>query len=380
MKLDSAINAQVDILRNTFDFIRIPGRGDGPQSYVAREYESLVLQHSFPKPANALSMSDQTPLNMMRLLQKNLSADGAAAAKKESIQAERIAIGISAGSVESDYRLTALYQDKKLVDQPIFSKLYDQCFGEIDFHYIDPPRALPAWHVGRIDPLQLGASVGHPQITAGTMGCFVREKRSGAVGILSNNHVLANVNLAEIGDPILQPGPSDGGNANDAVATLADYIPIHFGGDANNVDCAWAALDNSRRCQYRLLFDSSFANVAFISSTQPVTLMPLDSVVKLGRTTGYTQGEISAVQVVNVEVTFGKGLLARFDNVIMIESLAETLFSKAGDSGSIILRKDGAAGGLLFAGSEVGGHRGHGVTFANPLDMVLSELDLEIVI
>lgn len=380
MKLDSALNAQVDILSTVLEFTEVPGRGDGPQSFVAPKYVPLVFEHRFPLSVNALSMRDKTPLNKMRLLQKYLGADRTDAASGDSQETDNIAIGISAGAMASDYRLTAIYQDRKLVDHPIFATLSDRYSGEIDFLYVDPPRALPAWHVDRIDPLQPGASVGHPKITAGTIGCFVREQHSGAVGILSNNHILANVNFAEIGDPIFQPGPNDGGDANDIIATLANYTPIHFGGDANKVDCAWAALDNSRRCQYQLLFDSTFANVASISSTQPVTLMPLDPVVKLGRTTGYTQGEIIAIQVVNLAVMFGEGLSARFDNVIMIEPLPDTLFSAGGDSGSIVLRRDGVAGGLLFAGSEEGGHRGHGVTFANPLDLVLNALDLKVVI
>jgi hypothetical protein len=51
-----------------------------------------------------------------------------------------------------------------------------------------------------------GTSVGHYRITAGTFGCLVR--RGGDVFILSNNHVLADVNDGQEGDAILQPGPA----------------------------------------------------------------------------------------------------------------------------------------------------------------------------
>ena len=76
----------------------------------------------------------------------------------------------------------------------------------------------------RVRPLVPGHSIGHPDITAGTLGCFV--KHDGKLCILSNNHVLANVNRASIGDPILQPGKHDGGTSADKVATLKNFIHI----------------------------------------------------------------------------------------------------------------------------------------------------------
>ena len=97
--------------------------------------------------------------------------------------------------------------------------------------------------------------------------------------------------------------------------------------------------------------------------------MPLDTVIKIGRTTGYTQGEVTAVLTANLQVDIGSGLSARFDDVTEIESLADTRFSDGGDSGSIILRRDGAPGALIFAGSKIGGHRGKGITCTNPLDI-----------
>jgi len=72
-----------------------------------------------------------------------------------------------------------------------------------------------------------GTSIGHYHITAGTFGCLVR--RGEEIFILSNNHVLADTNNGRPGDIILQPGPADGGTADDRIATLADYVPLDFG-------------------------------------------------------------------------------------------------------------------------------------------------------
>ena len=76
----------------------------------------------------------------------------------------------------------------------------------------------------------------------------------------------------------------------------------------------------------------------------------------------------------------GGGLVARFDDQIRIETVNENRFSDGGDSGSLILRNDGVPGGLLFAGSRTGGGMNRGMTFANPLDRVLSTLNVTMVL
>ena len=53
----------------------------------------------------------------------------------------------------------------------------------------------------KMRPARPGISIGHYQITAGTLGCLVQ--RNGQVFILSNNHVLANSNAGQLGDAIL---------------------------------------------------------------------------------------------------------------------------------------------------------------------------------
>lgn len=68
-------------------------------------------------------------------------------------------------------------------------------------------------------PAPGGVSIGHREVSAGTLGCLVR--KNGARMILSNNHVLANSNDAAPGDPILQPGVYDGGRfPQDHIADL----------------------------------------------------------------------------------------------------------------------------------------------------------------
>lgn len=77
-----------------------------------------------------------------------------------------------------------------------------------------------------------GVSIAHYLVTAGTYGALVYDNITGEPFILSNNHVLANSNGAVLGDPILQPGATDGGvNPVDAVATLERYGQLLYVGD-----------------------------------------------------------------------------------------------------------------------------------------------------
>jgi len=98
--------------------------------------------------------------------------------------------------------------------------------------------------VDRRRPASPGISIGHYKISAGTFGAVVKDKTTGEKLILSNNHILANATngfdgRSSIGDPILQPGPHDGGGPNDQIATLLRFIPIRH--SIQDVECPVAA-------------------------------------------------------------------------------------------------------------------------------------------
>lgn len=83
----------------------------------------------------------------------------------------------------------------------------------------------------RVRPVRPGYSVGHPKVTAGTIGAGAYDitplpGKPPRYYILSNNHVLANSNDANPGDPIYQPGVYDGGGPADAIGRLARFVPI----------------------------------------------------------------------------------------------------------------------------------------------------------
>ena len=215
-------------------------------------------------------------------------------------------------------------------------------------------------------PAPGGVSIGHVKITAGTLGCFCSSKEPAEpVLILSNNHVLANENNAKIGDPILQPGPYDGGrDPRDRIATLFDFVPLDFSGRANLVDCALAKPLNRELVRLCILESPSSCTKQGCTKVRGVAPPVLkENVKKSGRTTSTTCGVISGVGA-TVNVGYGGGKVAKFINQIVITPAG---FSAGGDSGSLIMDMRNRARALLFAGSST-----H--TIANPIQTVLAEL------
>jgi hypothetical protein len=242
-----------------------------------------------------------------------------------------------------------------------------------------PPSSSPLWHQTRCRPLQPGLSIGHFSITAGTLGCFVSGRRTKEHFILSNNHVLANEDAAKAGDDIIQAGRLDRGRRpKDRIGGLnAAWIPLKRQA-ANLVDCALSTIDDEVEVDYRTLRGVGGSESTCLSGIAPDE--PLDqgaTVHKVGRTTGATSGRISAFEIDELVVSYGKGNL-RFDNQVEIEGVDGEPFSDGGDSGSLIVDAEYRGLALLFAGSDIGGSNGLGVTYANPLGAVLENLRVDL--
>ena len=216
----------------------------------------------------------------------------------------------------------------------------------------------------RVRPVEGGYSVGHYQITAGTYATAVRDAQPFPgvplrYYVLSNNHVLANSNNARIGDPILQPGPFDGGVVSrDTIARLSRWVTIQFGPTATNyVDAAIA------EGQFHVL-DREIYWIGYVRGA----IAPAVGLIvqKTGRTTNHTTGRITAINA-TVNVNYGGGQVARFVNQIVTTNM-----SAGGDSGSLLLDLENRAVGLLFAGSSA-------VTIHNDIRYVQALLGIRIV-
>ena len=227
----------------------------------------------------------------------------------------------------------------------------------------------------RIRPAKGGYSVGHKNITAGTIGTCVYDILPGGtvsppahgVGIppryyiLSNNHVLANTNAASIGDAVLQPGPIDGGiDPADRIATLSRFVPINFAAGAGNlVDAAIA------QAQFHDL-DREIYWSGPVRGWRRKTGVTVGMVVKkTGRTTNFTTGRITAINA-TINVNYGGGKVGRF-----VDQIVTTNMSAGGDSGSLVTTLDNVAVGLLYAGSSV-------AMIANQIENVRALLRVEV--
>ena len=246
-------------------------------------------------------------------------------------------------------------------------------------------------------PCQPGMSIGHYKSTAGTLGAVVKDRKTGELMVLSNNHVLANgSSIQEVrarpGDPVLQPGPYDGGTINDRIGVLHRYVPLvktvsradcpvaaavarggtrllnllvadyelrfykHFKNE-NTVDCALAKLDSPDLVQATIL------EVGEITGTAEIR--PGQMVQKSGRTTGLTSGIVKSVGT-TLQVEMKNDEKVWFSDQVVAE-----MVSQPGDSGALVLNLERKAVGLLFAGSDK-------LTVFNRIGPVLERLEVEL--
>lgn len=279
-----------------------------------------------------------------------------------------VAIGVAPGLRTNDYRLAIRVSSQEDERDELVKLLRDKASGEVDLRVTGGIEVRPAADsVSRL-PLAIGTSTGHYRCTAGTIGFFAKRQSDGALGLVSNNHVIAANDDGQEGDDILVPGPADRGRRPLHIVALLDgtYPRLH----ANQlfVDCAFGRLVRGAPAEPL----SIAKNQRLQSST--VKAADMIEVEKVGRTTGRTRGRVSAFELDDVDVGYSFGALW-FNNQIEIESLDHAPFSRPGDSGSLIFTSGGLQPvGLLFASSVIGGTYDSGLTYANPIDDVLTAL------
>lgn len=193
--------------------------------------------------------------------------------------------------------------------------------------------------LGPADPLRGGISISDERHnSAGTLGAKVIDRETGAEMILSNWHVLVADWIGRPGQRIYQPGRLDGGTGGDTVARLTRDAM------SSNLDAAVATLSGARR----LVNDQ--LGVGPITRLGAATLGL--EVVKSGRTTGITYGQVTGIEGV-AQITYS-GVKRLIREVVTIDPVWGGEVSRPGDSGSMWLsRAAKGAIGLHFAGSDV---------------------------
>ncbi len=260
----------------------------------------------------------------------------------------------------------------------------------------------PVLHqTGQLAPVLLGATGGNVQdyeasgtvITGccgGTLGALLADN-TGSEYLLSNNHILALSDQAQLGDAIAQPGLID----NDCspvginqIASLTAFAPLskpHTNVDAalalitpGAVDPAGKILEFGSRQPDGTLSAAPPGTSSTAGRGEAVTpaRLPLE-VAKSGRTTGLTCANLSVFDL-DLSVDYYKDcaesipyLTRIFTNQFAVSGNG---FGDAGDSGALLVdASDAEPVGLYFAGGTDITGVSHAV--ANPAPEVLAELE-----
>jgi hypothetical protein len=283
---------------------------------------------------------------------------------------EKYVDGVSTGKPAVIVFVEKKYTQTGLISKYSAKDMVPQSLDSIPTDIIEVGKIVKQNLRKKVRPLEPGYSVGHKDITAGTIGGFFIDK-DGDLVALSNNHVLANENAAKVGDPMYQPGPIDTSanmkfrNWPDPVKNLPYFGTLkkfaRMNKTGNTHDSAIAVVNKK------------LVDLGLVSAVYPVigkkaagfdTAKVGDQVQKCGRTSGYTTGKVVALHgTFSVGYDFG---VAEFNDCVVTTNM-----SRGGDSGSIIYDLDMNAVALLFAGSSK-------VTIANPIEIVKNYYGLKI--
>ena len=201
-------------------------------------------------------------------------------------------------------------------------------------------------------------------IFAGTLGAMVRDRSTGSTMALTNFHVACVDSTWQVGDRQCQPSRLDGGQ------TPADQFgSLTRATLSDAVDGAVITLDASDQWSPTIQDVGGVAGHVAASVGQAVQ--------KRGRTTEHTYGTVASTDF-SVTINYGDGLGTRtLHNQIRItpDTTRNPLFSDHGDSGSVVVDGNRHVVGLLFAGADDGS-----ATFAYPIQNVLDELDVDLIV
>ncbi len=263
----------------------------------------------------------------------------------------------------------------------------------------------PASHEAQLpSPMELGSSGGNNKdfdvngntivdCCSGTLGSLVQDN-IGRQYLLSNNHVLARSDHAQVGDAIVQPGlidnnctPNGDGPGTVPVGSLTGWLPLSS--SQTNADAAIAQVDSRSVDPAGGILELGTRQADGTLSAAPPGISSTGGkgesgtldlrVAKSGRTTGLTCGGISAVGV-DISVDYYRDcaetkpyLTKTFTNQLAVSG---NRFSDSGDSGALVVDAGNAEPvGLYFAGGTDLSGVGQGM--ASPAGDVLSELSAQ---
>ena len=238
----------------------------------------------------------------------------------------------------------------------------------------------------RYRPVPGGCSIGpEATVSAGTLGGWACDERDETTVLVSNNHVISNLDTLPALRRVVQPGRLDGGvlpgdvigrlRRHQQVNTVANppTVPI----PTSVVDAAIASIDTGIEIDHDVLATGP----AIYELRAPALNM---NVRKRGRTTQLTtNGRITTIGATFNCTYRNRTRISQIQNAFRITSTDGNPFGSPGDSGSLIF--DQAAGrlngtlpvvGLLYAGGTFNTPPNLPFTDANDINAVFGALDL----
>ena len=232
-----------------------------------------------------------------------------------------------------------LGKDRDILPTDVVQRTFSESFRVIPEQEVDARKQ-------KQDPVSPGISVSHKDGTAGTLGCIVYDRNTGAPFVLSNWHVLRGSNGA-IGDTIVQPGPYDDDTPGNQLGRL---VRSHLGLSG---DCAISSIETRDHDPAVYDLDIIPSDIARVELN--------DTVVKSGRTTSVTYGIVRRIEV-TVKLNYSGGITEKIGCFEIGPDpdypAPSNEISMGGDSGScwLIRNPDGSATstlvGLHFAGES----------------------------
>jgi len=197
----------------------------------------------------------------------------------------------------------------------------------------------------------------------GTLGALVTPRSaSPRVMALTSFHVACVDDAWAVGDGMAHPSLVDGGHPwDDRIGTLARAAL------SGSVDGAALLLGSHLDCR---------AEVVDLGPVRGRASAVVGTAVrKRGRTTGLTEAVVVSTDA-SVSLDFGNDLGVRtLRNQVRVEAAPGGRFGDHGDSGAVLLDDTNHVVGLYCAGNPSGS-----IGFANPIDRVLDQLDVNLLV
>jgi hypothetical protein len=317
---------------------------------------------------------------------------------QESLLGYPHVIGVATGFRERDGKLTdevvvQVFVDRKIAEQQLSSAQvvpprvqgYEGAAVRTDVIEATVPEAQQ--DTTRYRPVPGGCSTGpEASVSAGTLGGWACDNTDDTIVLLSNNHVISNLDTMPVLRRIVQPGRLDGGVLpGDVIGALKRHNPVNTVANpppagtvipTSVVDAAIGGIDAGIDIDH----DVIDIGPAIYELRAPALNM---NVQKRGRTTRLTtNGRITSVGMTFNCTYRNRTRISQIQNAFRITSTDGNVFSSPGDSGSLIF--DQAAGqlsntrpvvGLLYAGGSFA--NGTPFTDANDINAVFGALNLE---